>query len=156
MLHVTISSSYFQNVCGMCGIYNEDPSDDFATPSGTQATSLTDFVKSWKANNRDYACWDDCNGDCKVCPPTLENTYLDNKKCGLISVESGPFKQCYATINPKIFKDNCVYDVCLNGGAKKILCDSLAVYAALCQMNNIEIGDWRTLAGCRKYIRDTY
>lgn len=150
ILFIYISSSYFQNVCGMCGNYNEVPSDDFATPSGTQATSPPDFGKSWEVNDGDNSCWHDCNGECKVCPSGVEKIYLDDQKCGLISAKGGPFSQCHGARDPKIFVDNCVYDVCLNGGSKKILCQSLATYASICQRNNVEIGDWRTLAGCRK------
>lgn len=138
----------------MCGNYNENPSDDFATPSGTLAATPNDFGKSWKVDDGDNSCWHDCNGECKPCPPTFEKNFLDDQKCGIISAPRGPFSQCIATIDPKKIVDSCVYDVCLNGGSKVILCQSIAAYASICQRNNVQIGDWRALAGCRKYILD--
>ncbi|XP_068098404.1 IgGFc-binding protein-like [Hyperolius riggenbachi] len=148
VLQIYISSSYFQNLCGMCGYYNENPNDDFATPSGVQAASAVDFGKSWKVDDGNKFCWDDCKGVCKTCPLDQQNIYLDETKCGLISKPDGPFSQCHSIIGPKPYVDNCVYDVCLNGGPKEILCQSLATYATLCQKSNVTIKEWRDLSGC--------
>ncbi|XP_075046976.1 IgGFc-binding protein-like [Mixophyes fleayi] len=149
-LYIYISSSYYENVCGMCGYYNENPTDDFATPDGPQANNLADFGKSWRVENGDKLCWHNCNGECKVCPENLRKMYARNTWCGRISQSNnGPFRQCHSKIDPQIYVDNCVYDVCLNGGSKQVLCQNLATYALFCQENNIQIEEWRQLTGCR-------
>ncbi|XP_068098403.1 IgGFc-binding protein-like [Hyperolius riggenbachi] len=148
VLQIYISSSYFQNLCGMCGYYNENPNDDFATPSGVQAGGPVDFGKSWKVNDGNKLCWDDCNGVCLTCSLEQQKIYYDETKCGLITKPDGPFSQCLESIDSKIFADNCVYDACLNGGSKQILCNSLATYADICQKRNITIREWRDRAGC--------
>ncbi|KAM4703004.1 IgGFc-binding protein [Rhinophrynus dorsalis] len=149
VLKVYLSSSFFESVCGMCGNYNGNPSDDLITPTGTQAPNLIEFGKSWKVEDGDRFCWHNCNGECKTCSTELQKMYESDQYCGLISKAlEGPFRQCHATIDPKIFLDNCVYDLCMNGGSKQILCQSLKTYADACQRNKIKIEEWRQLAGC--------
>ena len=36
-LVVTLSGSYAGKTCGLCGNFNDNPNDDFRTPSGSQA-----------------------------------------------------------------------------------------------------------------------
>ncbi|KAG5855800.1 hypothetical protein ANANG_G00000440 [Anguilla anguilla] len=45
---VTLSGAFAGKVCGMCGNFNGNPNDDFATPSGSQAPNAVDFGRSWK------------------------------------------------------------------------------------------------------------
>lgn len=42
------SDSLKGNTCGLCGVYDEDPSNDFRTPSGTVADDAYSFGLSWK------------------------------------------------------------------------------------------------------------
>ncbi|XP_069598457.1 IgGFc-binding protein-like [Ranitomeya imitator] len=148
ILKVYISSSFFGSVCGLCGNYNGNPSDDQMTPTGTQAPNLVDFGKSWKVEDGDMFCWHNCNGDCKTCPLDTQKTYSTDLNCGLISKVDGPFRQCHSVIDPKQYLDNCVYDLCMNGGSKQILCQSLKTYADACQRSKVSIAEWRQLSGC--------
>ncbi|KAM4652646.1 IgGFc-binding protein-like [Discoglossus pictus] len=149
ILKVFLSSSFSESVCGMCGNYNGNQADDLVTSTGVQVSNLVDFGKSWKVDDGDRFCWHNCNGECKTCSMDLQKKYEDDAICGLISkAVDGPFRQCHSTIDPKIFLDNCVYDLCMNDGLKQILCQSLKTYADACQRSKIKIGEWRKLAGC--------
>ncbi|KAM3920370.1 IgGFc-binding protein-like [Leptodactylus fuscus] len=149
ILKVSISSSFFNSVCGLCGNYNGNPSDDLMTPAGTQAPNLPDFGRSWQVEDRDKFCWHNCNGECKACPLDSQQTYSSEESCGLISkLLHGPFSQCHTVIDPKPYLDNCVYDVCMNGGSKQILCQSIKTYSDACQRSNVSISEWRLLSGC--------
>ncbi|XP_069804640.1 IgGFc-binding protein-like [Dendropsophus ebraccatus] len=148
-LQVYISSSFYGSVCGLCGNYNGNPSDDLMTPAGTQAPDLINFGKSWKVEDGDRFCWHNCNGECKTCSLETQRTYSSEQSCGLISkLVDGPFRQCHSVLDPKTYLDNCVYDLCMNGGSKQILCQSLKTYADACQKNKVSIGEWRQLSGC--------
>ncbi|XP_053546860.1 IgGFc-binding protein-like [Bombina bombina] len=149
-----ISSSFFESVCGLCGNYNGNAADDLATPAGSQAPDLVEFGKSWKVEDGDRFCWHNCNGVCKTCTLDLKTKYESELLCGIISKASGPFQQCHATIDPKIYLDNCVYDLCMNDGLKQILCQSIKSYAEACQRSNIQISEWRQLAGCPMQCAD--
>ncbi|XP_069057214.1 IgGFc-binding protein-like [Pleurodeles waltl] len=148
-LRVDLKSSYTGRVCGLCGNNNKDPNDDFVTPEGTEAASTEEFVKSWQVEDGDLSCWHDCIGPCKDCPPNLLETYKSESFCGLIAkATDGPFIQCHAKIDPQSYLDNCIYDVCLNNGAKQAACQSLKVYADTCQKAGVAIADWRKAAQC--------
>lgn len=149
---VKISSSFSESLCGLCGNYNENPTDDFKTPGGSLAPNAVEFGRSWKVEDGDRFCWDDCHGECKSCPPELAKKYEVEPFCGWISkVEGGPFQQCHSVVDPNIFLNNCVYDLCLNNGLKELLCEALKSYADACQKEGITISDWRSLSGCREY-----
>ncbi|XP_069768950.1 IgGFc-binding protein-like [Narcine bancroftii] len=91
-LVVEVSSLHSGNVCGLCGNYNGDRSDDFRTPKGTVASGPSDFGKSWKVPDRDTKCRDDCEGGCALCRAQLRKRYEGPQSCGLITLKQGPFR----------------------------------------------------------------
>ncbi|XP_042296353.1 IgGFc-binding protein-like [Sceloporus undulatus] len=152
-LVITIPRMFSDSVCGLCGNYNNDPADDFTTPSRTLAFSPVEFGSSWKVDDGDRFCWDDCPGGCKSCSPELISKYTAEPFCGWISKGgSGPFSQCHAVISPEIFLENCVYDICMNDGLKEVLCEALKNYAEICQKEGIAVSDWRMATGCSSFV----
>uniref|UniRef100_A0A8C5WKM6 VWFD domain-containing protein n=1 Tax=Leptobrachium leishanense TaxID=445787 RepID=A0A8C5WKM6_9ANUR len=147
VLNISLSSSYYGSVCGLCGNFNGNASDDLTTSEGSLAPNPVDFGKSWKVEDGDRFCWHNCNGECKTCPVETQRRYEADDNCGLISKPDGPFRLCHEVLDPKTYLDNCVYDLCMNGGSKQILCQSLKTYAEACQKNNIQIQEWRSLSG---------
>lgn len=153
-LRVTITSAYYNGVCGLCGNYNGDPGDDFKTPDGTVVANPTALGESWVVAGADRSCWHDCHGECQPCPPDLVKKYQTELYCGLITqVENGPFAPCHSKVNPAIYFENCVYDVCFNEGHKQSLCDALKAYADACQKEGVNIGEWRKIARCGESAR---
>ncbi|CAH2318264.1 c-binding -like [Pelobates cultripes] len=149
MLTVYLSSSYYENVCGLCGNYNGNPADDLAMPTGILASTLVNFGRSWKVEDSNRVCWDDCNGECMTCSRKAQQTYESQEACGVISkAKDGPFSACHSIIDPKVYVENCVYDLCMNDGSQHILCQSIKAYADACQRNTILIGEWRPFAEC--------
>ncbi|XP_072282848.1 IgGFc-binding protein-like [Pyxicephalus adspersus] len=149
LLKVYITSSFFGRVCGLCGNYNGNFSDELMTSDGVQAPNLVSFGKSWKVEDGDRFCWHNCNGECKTCPLGTQQFYAGEQSCGLLSkVLDGPFFPCHSVIDPKTYVDNCVYDLCMNSGSKQTLCQSLKTYAEACQQSKVEIREWRSLIGC--------
>ncbi|XP_029433312.1 IgGFc-binding protein-like [Rhinatrema bivittatum] len=148
-LKLEISSSYFESICGMCGNYNGNPNDDFMTPEGVTAPNPIDFGKSWKVEDGDRFCWHNCDGVCKTCSQDLQKKYENEFLCGLITKQvDGPFRECHPVIDPKIFLDNCVYDMCMTDGFKQSLCQALKTYSEACQRKNVVIYEWRKTSGC--------
>ncbi|XP_041082394.1 IgGFc-binding protein [Polyodon spathula] len=150
-LVVTLSSSYAGKVCGMCGNFNGNPSDDFATPSGSQAPNSLDFGSSWKVPGfaNEGFCRDDCNGKCQECENSFIKRFESELFCGFLTrIINGPFSMCHKVIDPKIYFDNCIYDLCMADGHRNFLCRSLQVYAEACQRAGVVVYDWRTVAKC--------
>uniref|UniRef100_A0A4W4FX14 VWFD domain-containing protein n=1 Tax=Electrophorus electricus TaxID=8005 RepID=A0A4W4FX14_ELEEL len=124
--YVTISVPYdYQNAtCGLCGNFNHHPEDDFRTPSGQILSSDLDFT----------------------------SLYRSGAFCGILANSSGPFSTCQSRLAPQIFTENCVYDLCVGGGYQPILCQALNVYAAQCQQQGIQLGQWRRPGFCGREI----
>lgn len=150
-VEVKISSSFSENVCGLCGNYNGDPVDDFVTPSSTMAPSPVELGQSWKVKDGDPFCWDDCHGDCKKITSEVLAQYKLVPFCGWINKkEGGPFGQCHSIVDPEIFVDNCAYDLYSYEGHRETLCQALTSYADACQREGVVLSDWRKLTGCRE------
>ncbi|XP_035236114.1 IgGFc-binding protein-like [Anguilla anguilla] len=148
---VTLSGAFAGKVCGMCGNFNGNPNDDFATPSGSQAPNDVDFGRSWKVPGLagDVLCRDECSGQCEKCEHNLLKLWEGEVFCGLLtSITDGPFHLCHAAIDPHIYLENCVYDVCMGNGLRHFLCQALEGYVSACQAAGIKVFDWRNKARC--------
>ncbi|XP_053307384.1 IgGFc-binding protein-like [Spea bombifrons] len=149
LVKIQLSSSFSENVCGLCGNYNGDQKDDLYSPARVPLTPI-EFGRSWKVNeSSDSTCWDDCNGECKKCPMPLMVQYGSKTQCGIITQRNdGPFRRCQLLVDPQIYKDNCVYDLCMNDGYQQILCQALKAYSDACRKEGGIIYDWRNSTGC--------
>lgn len=151
-VEVTLPSSYHDAVCGLCGNMDKTPQNDQVFPNGTVAPSIPTWGGSWQIPGWDPLCWNECQGSCPVCPENKLEAYEGPGYCGpLAPGAGGPFASCHAHVPPENFFKGCVLDVCMGGGIKDILCQSLAAYAAACQAAGIQIKDWRTQAGCGEW-----
>ncbi|XP_066518523.1 IgGFc-binding protein [Hoplias malabaricus] len=149
MLYITVPSTYFGALGGLCGNYNGDQRDEQADPKGTQITTVLDFAKTWKAADNDLFCRDDCEGKCLSCPAEQQEKYTEEKHCGLMAKVDGPFGKCHKVVDPNIYIDNCVYDVCINKGIRTFLCDNMRSYADACMTAGVKIdANWRMLSDC--------
>ena len=41
-------SSYYDQMCGLCGDYDGTPNNDFTKPDGTLVGNVNDFCNSWQ------------------------------------------------------------------------------------------------------------
>lgn len=62
---------------------------------------------------------------------------------------SDRFKPCHALVNPELFRDNCIFDMCEYNGMAATLCDNVDAYAQACQSAGVTIS-WRNTTFCRK------
>lgn len=150
-LEVDLSATYAGKTCGLCGNFNNNPNDDFTTPSGTQAGGTVAFGSSWKVPGlvKNALCKDDCVGGCERCEHSLMKKWEGDLFCGLITlVLDGPFIKCHSVIDPQAYLENCKYDVCMGGGLRHFLCRALEAYAEACQLAGIQVQDWRKRAKC--------
>lgn len=147
-LMVSMPTAFMNKVCGLCGNFNGDPNDDFTMPSSTQAPNATVFGQSWKVHNLtwDEGCIDDNRGH--ECDVQALKQWEGENYCGLLMKR--PFSQCHSVIDPAIYIQNCLYDVCMADGHKNYLCNALEVYSSVCQRFGIQLTNWREAANCCK------
>jgi len=152
-LVITVSDNYAGKTCGLCGNFNSNPSDDFATPSGSQASGAVAFGSSWKVPGlvKDPQCRDDCAGGCGSCDQNQMKKWGSDSFCGLITRKgNGPFNKCHAVVEPQAYFESCKFDLCMGNGLRQFLCKTLEAYTEACQDAGVQVQDWRTMAKCRK------
>nr|XP_057933710.1 alpha-tectorin [Doryrhamphus excisus] len=145
---ISLPSSYFNNTCGLCGNYNDDPADDPVLPDGTLAESVAELGGGWRAQDADWRCTDGCVDNCTVCDPLTEAFYFSADYCGLINKTDGPFRDCRTVVDPTAFVFSCVYDMCSNKDNITTLCQAVQAYALACQALGVTIRPWRSHTFC--------
>ncbi|XP_072266261.1 IgGFc-binding protein-like [Pyxicephalus adspersus] len=143
---VTIPGEYANKVCGICGNFNRNKTDDFLNPDGELEPDSNSLGNSWQVDN-DTRCTPG-----EVLPPACTDDEKDiitsNSFCGIITNKDGPFKNCHGVIDPSVYFNNCVYDLCELNLDPGVLCDSLQSYAQSCQAHGVTIGPWRNDSFC--------
>ncbi|GCC20705.1 hypothetical protein chiPu_0019272 [Chiloscyllium punctatum] len=142
---ITLDSRWKNNVCGLCGNFNDDVSDDLTTKGNSLVTSAVEFGNSWKC----MACSDTVNQT----SPCDRNPYClayAQRKCGIIKTVE--FQACHRKVDPTPFYDACVQEACACDLEGKYLgfCTAVAVYAEACNKAGVCV-DWRTPERCPVY-----
>uniref|UniRef100_A0A3P8PG75 Uncharacterized protein n=1 Tax=Astatotilapia calliptera TaxID=8154 RepID=A0A3P8PG75_ASTCA len=149
-VQISLTYTYQNTTCGLCGNFNNQPQDDFRTRQGQLVSSDVVFANSWRASGDDEpGCEAQCGGlACAGCTAQQTALYSNTDHCGILSSSSGPFAACHQQLPPQSFADSCLYDLCVGGGYRPILCQALSVYASQCQQNNIRLQSWRRTGFC--------
>ncbi|XP_068180237.1 IgGFc-binding protein [Antennarius striatus] len=150
-LVIKLPSSYYGAVCGLCGNFNGNSRDELQNPEGKAVSSVIEWGKSWQTpeQNNDHPCWDTCEKNCPTCDGIQSKIYETEAFCGALTAKSGNiFKKCHVKLDPQAFMNSCVYDMCMNGGDKKMLCQALASYDKQCREHGIIIRGWRKKFNC--------
>ncbi|XP_063325159.1 IgGFc-binding protein-like [Pelmatolapia mariae] len=145
---ISVPSSYYDQMCGLCGDYDGNPDNDFTKPDGTVAGNTNDFGNSWQTeDDEDDSCTPGTKPD-PDCDPNLEAEVVKPEKCGKITDPTGPFRECISVVNPTPFFQSCVYDMCQFNGQQHVLCDQLQAYTDACHSAGAKVYQWRTPDFC--------
>ena len=74
------------------------------------------MIRKWKVKDSDKFCHDNCKGTCPQCSTKAKARFSQPKFCGILVKIDGPFSACHKQVDPTLYLDNCVYDVCVNKG----------------------------------------
>ncbi|CAF91217.1 unnamed protein product, partial [Tetraodon nigroviridis] len=145
-LEITVPGKYFNKLCGMCGNYNNQSSDDNLKPNKQPAKDVIELGNSWKSDgDSDPGCQPDTRPDIHPnCTAEEEKVY--ESQCAQV-IMSDRFKPCHAVVSPDAFLGNCVYDMCEYDGMQSTLCDNIEAYAQACKSAGITIS-WRNSTFC--------
>ncbi|XP_072906121.1 zonadhesin-like [Hemitrygon akajei] len=87
---IQIPSSYMGRMCGLCGDFNDNQSDDYRKPDGTMAANDTVFGDSWKTKDDEE---ERCRSiDPIPCKDEIYDKVIGSDQCGLITDPKGPFR----------------------------------------------------------------
>ncbi|XP_053307527.1 IgGFc-binding protein-like [Spea bombifrons] len=152
---VTVPSSYSGSVCGLCGNFDGDKSNDFTTKGDDVAASPISFGKSWVVE-RYPECSDEAKGNCSESKlfELKKHHHSGNKECSVILDKKGPFRDCHKCVDPEDYFSDCVFDAC-SGHKEKTVCSVVTAYAIACQDAACNIYPWRSEKfcnpGCEKH-----
>ncbi|XP_018526611.1 zonadhesin, like isoform X3 [Lates calcarifer] len=145
---ISVPSSYYDQMCGLCGDYDGNPNNDFTKPDGALVGNVNDFGNSWQTEeDEDDSCTPGTKPD-PDCDPKLEAEVVKPDKCGKLKDPAGPFRECISVVNPTPFFQSCVYDMCQFNGQQHVLCDQLQAYTDACQSAGAKVHQWRTPDFC--------
>ncbi|TKS79904.1 LDL-receptor class A domain-containing protein 2 Skeletal organic matrix MAM and [Collichthys lucidus] len=145
-LNVNLPPSYADHVCGLCGNFNHLKEDDFRMPDGTNAPNATVLAQSWQAGKS--------NSFCETilvphqCDPLEEAEYANEMYCGGLLSSTGPFADCLSVLGAESYFRGCVSGMCSTHGDPVVLCETLKVYADICQEAGVVIPIWRNSTFC--------
>ncbi|XP_045921251.1 zonadhesin, like [Micropterus dolomieu] len=145
-LEITVPGEYFNKLCGMCGNYNHNSSDDNLMSNKKPTNDVIELGNSWKSDgDSDAGCQPDTRPDVRPnCTAEEEKTY--EAQCAEV-ILSDRFKPCHSLVPPNAFLGNCIYDMCEYDGMKATLCDNVEAYAQACQSAGVTIS-WRNNSFC--------
>nr|XP_033818518.1 IgGFc-binding protein-like [Geotrypetes seraphini] len=144
---VKIPSTYTNAVSGLCGNNNKNSNDDMIMTNGIKASTASQFGDRWKVGDVP-GCVPECKENCPVYTDSQKETYKTDKFCGLLIKKNGPFSNCFDSIDPTLFFNNCLFDAVRYKGHYSAYCSAISTYVSECQTNGIEIQEWRTDSFC--------
>ncbi|XP_035236139.1 IgGFc-binding protein-like [Anguilla anguilla] len=145
---VTLPNTYQGAVCGLCGNYNQNPSDDGTQRDGKAAASGSQLGESWRVDVVP-GCTSGCTGpECKDCSASQIDAYRAQRYCGIIADKTGPFRDCHARVDPAPYLEDCAFDACHFEERDDVICEAVAAYVSACQNEGVAIQSWRSSSFC--------
>lgn len=152
-VRITVPSSYQKQVQGLCGNYNGMKNDEFILPNGKKTTDVAEFGASWKVSVLGVGgpCSDGCSGsNCPTCDEEKKKIFKQHNYCGILTASDGPLHGCHSKVDPSVFFNDCIYDLCQSNGDSQTLCQSIQSYVSACQEAKVLIQPWRSPSFCRE------
>ena len=126
---------------GLCGTFNSNLQDDLLTPEGDIENSIEPFADKWRT---DENC-ESMTGK-NVPSPCQVNAMNRDKAEQLCSkIKSNVFSECHWIVDPEVYYENCLYDVCAcpSGDFDACACQIMSSYASECARQGAVV-EWRT------------
>ncbi|XP_069502497.1 SCO-spondin-like [Ambystoma mexicanum] len=153
-IYVTVTADLRGSTQGLCGVYNDNPEDDFMQVGGRVSPYPATFGNSWRvlASSSETPCEDAAELG-HSCDGAGHAMVRDEAEMMCQKLLTDPFRQCHPKVDPAGFYDTCMYSYCqaagADGGRPAAVCDSFASYARECAQQRIFI-DWRKPGFCEK------
>ncbi|NWS98833.1 TECTA protein, partial [Mionectes macconnelli] len=153
VIKITIGDRLQNKVCGLCGNFNGDRTDDYATLRGKPAVSSVVLAQSWKTNGMQKSCNElQYSQYAASCDNVQIQDLQSDSYCLKLTDMKGFFQPCYGLLDPLPFYESCFLDGCYNH--KKVqLCGSLAAYGEACRTFGILGTEWIEKENCCKAAR---
>ncbi|XP_058036266.1 zonadhesin [Ahaetulla prasina] len=130
----------------MCGNFNNQTADDYLMSNGHLAVNDSQFGNSWKtAGDGDVGCQPDNRPDLN---PSCSIQDLERLSALCLEIMAPKYQACHSLIDPKLFFQNCLYDMCQYQGMTSVLCDNIQSYVEACKSHGVTDISWRNSTFC--------
>nr|XP_020648218.1 alpha-tectorin [Pogona vitticeps] len=154
IIKITISERLQNKVCGLCGNFNGDRTDDYVTLRGKSVVSSVFLAQSWKTNGMHKSCNElQYSQYAAACDNVQIQVLQSESYCLKLTDMKGFFQPCYGLLDPLPFYDSCFLDGCYNQ-RKYQLCGSLAAYGEACRSLGILSTEWIEKENCSGVVED--
>ncbi|KAK8735832.1 hypothetical protein OTU49_005332 [Cherax quadricarinatus] len=139
------------HMCGLCGNFNNNISDDLTTKDGNLADTANQMAMSWStgkvvqcSRKMSNALKANVRRPQRLTCPMPQNQTLN--QCGLLN--STVFQACHSIVAIDKFYESCILDMCECRSTRRCECDTLQAYARQCQRLGIPVQEWRKQSKC--------
>uniref|UniRef100_H9GNM8 SCO-spondin n=1 Tax=Anolis carolinensis TaxID=28377 RepID=H9GNM8_ANOCA len=148
-VHVTVGADQRGVTRGLCGVYNDDPADDFLRLGGDLVASAAGFGNSWRVPDSSSSPCEDAAEETHSChAPVVGHTAQQEAASICQQLMTSPFSQCHSEVDPSGFYDTCMYTHCSQSGEGAV-CETFASYARECAQHSVLVS-WRRPGFCEK------
>jgi len=143
-LEVSVAPSFKHKLCGLCGNYNGDTSDDFQKRRGKMTTDVNMFGSSWRVGSRRLCgrperARDSSQVHCFERNLSGREQIRAVKECSYL--KSPVFAACHTKVSHVHYFRSCLMDSCECARGKQCYCQAFKAYARECSRAGIAV-DW--------------
>eukprot|EP00079_Xenopus_tropicalis_P034852 XP_017948623.1 PREDICTED: mucin-5B-like [Xenopus tropicalis] len=146
-VYIYLDPKWRAQVYGLCGDYNNVQMDDFKVLSGVIEGTAASFGNTWKTQ---ASCPNVISHFDDPCSLSVENANYAQFWCSKLTDPAGPFATCHSTVDPQLYKTNCMFDSCNYANSEDYMCAALSAYVHACARVGVAITGWRD-SSCSKY-----
>ncbi|XP_077160383.1 SCO-spondin-like isoform X2 [Paroedura picta] len=147
-VYITVGAELRGFTRGLCGLYNDDPADDFLRVGGDTVVLANIFGNSWRIPDAASSSCTDAAEEIHRCDLWGGHDARQKTESVCQRLMSSPFSQCHSEVDPSGFYDTCVYLQC-SGAGTDAFCETFAGYARECAQQRIFL-PWRQPGFCEK------
>ncbi|XP_063003641.1 SCO-spondin-like [Elgaria multicarinata webbii] len=144
-VYVKLDPMYHSRVSGLCGNFDGDTENDFASRQGIVEPTADLFGNSWRVS---LLCPEVSSEDFEhPCTVNSHRVTWARKRCGILLQDL--FAPCHQELACQQFYEWCVFDACGcdSGGDCECLCTAIATYAEECNQRGVFVR-WRSQDLC--------
>ncbi|XP_063157945.1 SCO-spondin-like [Candoia aspera] len=148
-VYVTVGTALQGTTRGLCGVYSDDPADDFQRVGGDVVTLAASFGNSWRIPEAGLSPCTDAAEEPHSCNAVQDPAVQEAATATCQKLFSRPFSECHIQVDPHSFYDTCRYLLCSRRAGPGDACETFASYARECAQRSIFL-NWRSPGFCEK------
>ncbi|XP_039512123.1 SCO-spondin [Pimephales promelas] len=150
-VYLTVTAEHLTATRGLCGVYNNNPDDDFTTSGGSVSQYAASFGNSWRVQDQQGQVCSDAAELGHSCDLSSDVSLRRDAETACHRLKENPFSHCHHQVDPGPYIDTCLYLFCSLEASERetAVCDTLAGYVRECATQHVIIR-WRNAGFCER------